>query len=250
MADGREAPPERPATSASSGPIAARRGCATARCSTPSAPRRRRTSCPGRHALAAARVAPPSRAAARRACGIGREAPGILKAGGAVEVHTMGSAPSAGGRTHSCCCPPATPAGWSGWLGRATPTSCAVPGIGNPDCCVSTTAARLGCRSTWARLPLRRTCRESSGPSRRFAHQPMQAARRSGRRAELMPRDVLADDDRGEVGLDGPRGDADERRRRSWFPREEQRRVWVGRTAVRCPLGCCITHSRIRCVDL
>jgi hypothetical protein len=96
MADGREAPPERPATSASSGPIAARRGRATARCSTPSAPRRRRTSCPGRHALAAARVAPPSRAAARRACGIGREAPGILKAGGAVEVHTMGSAPSAG----------------------------------------------------------------------------------------------------------------------------------------------------------
>jgi hypothetical protein len=53
----------------------------------------------------------------------------------------------------------------------------------------------------------------------------MQTARRSGGRAELMPRDVLADDDRGGVGLDGPRRGADERRRRSWFPREEQRTV-------------------------
>jgi hypothetical protein len=104
MADGRRAPPERPATSASSGPIAPRRGRATARCSTPSAPRRRRTSCPGRHALAAARVAPrvaPPRAACA-ASGARRQ--GSSRPGAAVEVHAMDSAPSAGGRAHSCCC--------------------------------------------------------------------------------------------------------------------------------------------------
>jgi hypothetical protein len=40
----------------------------------------------------------------------------------------LGSAPSAGGRTQSCCCPPATPAGSSGWLGGTAPTSCASTG--------------------------------------------------------------------------------------------------------------------------